>query len=315
MTLPSTDFLRGTYYVLPTTFRADLTLDLDSQRRVGEAAVSWGVDGLLAMGVMAEPSTLSSEERRAALNATLESVAGRVPVVVGCTAASLALALELIAQAQELGAAAVMVAPPPLLRNIDVLPAFYGRLAREGGLPLVVQDEPAATDVFVPVSMLLRIAAESGARCIKLEDPPTPPKIGRILAAEPSLLVFGGLGGVAALWELHRGACGTMTGFSYPEVLRAVRVAIEEGEPARGAAIFDRYLPLIVFEAQAIVGLGIRKEILRRRGVVATGTTRGLGGPPDPATVEELEETLQRVGIVPSPAPFEVGGPVSQLSA
>jgi 4-hydroxy-tetrahydrodipicolinate synthase len=306
MTSPAPEFLRGTYYVVPTAFAEDGSLDLSSQRRVADAAVGWGVDGLLLMGVMGEPSALSSDERRAVLRASSDGAAGRVPVVVGCSAASASLALELIGEARDAGAAAVMVAPPPMLRNIDLLPAYYQRLARGGGLPLVVQDEPAATDVLLPVSSLIRITVESGARCIKLEDPPTPRKVAALLAADPSLLVFGGLGGISALWELMRGACGTMTGFAYPEVLRAMRLALDGGDDARAAAIFYRFLPLIVFEAQPIVGLLIRKEILRRRGVLATGVTRGLSPSLDRATALELDQTLQRLGIAPSTAPLPV---------
>ncbi len=120
----------------------------------------------------------------------------------------------------------------------------------------------------MPVSVLRACLASSGARTVKLEDPPTPPKIGRLLDADPSLSVFGGLGGASALWELDRGACGTMTGFAYPEILRAVRVAHERGERAAAGRLFDRYLPLIAYEAQPIVGLAIRKELLRRRGAI-----------------------------------------------
>jgi 4-hydroxy-tetrahydrodipicolinate synthase len=209
-----------------------------------------------------------------------------------------------IHQAHRLGAVAAMVASPPLLRNLDVLPGFYATVASEGGLPLIVQDEPAATGVIVPVSVLLACLATSRARVVKLEDPPTPPKIGRLLAADPGLAVFGGLGGAAALWELDRGACGTMTGFAYPEILRAIRLALVAGERDRAGRLFDRYLPLIAYEAQPIVGLGIRKEVLRRRGAIASAATRAPGGPLDAATLSSLDDILGRLAIAPSIEPF-----------
>jgi 4-hydroxy-tetrahydrodipicolinate synthase len=302
--LTSGPSLRGTWYILPTPFDAQARLDTASLARLVEAAATWGVDGLTAMGVMAEPGSLSADERQAALRTIFEASAGRLPVAVGCSATTVGSVVALGRQAGALGAVALMVAPPVLLRNVDVLPGFYRAVAAEVRLPLIIQDEPAATGVSVPVSILLACLAAAGARTVKLEDPPTPPKIGRLLAEDPTMTVFGGLGGAAALWELERGACGTMTGFAYPEILRAVRLAHESRDAELAGRLFDRYLPLLTYEAQPVVGLGIRKEVLRRRGALTHATTRGPGGPLDDATLAGLDRLLGRLGIEPSIAPY-----------
>ena len=304
----------GTWYLTPTAFGADGRVDLASQRRLVEALVSWGVDGLTVMGVMSEPGTLTDEERAAVLEAIFDAAAGRVPIVVGCSAPGADLVAVRARQAARLGATGIMVAAPPLLRNIDLLPGFFAAAAAEAELPVVIQDEPAATGVTMPVSVLNDCLAASGARCAKVEDPPTPAKIGRLLEADPDLTVFGGLGGVAALHEMRRGAAGTMTGFAVPEVMRAVRLSLEDGGSDQAAAIFDRFLPLIVFESQVGVGLAIRKEVLRRRGVIASGLTRGPVRSIDASTANELDDVLARVGWRPSAAPLDlpgVGDPVA----
>lgn len=295
--------LRGTWYILPTPFHADGSLDTDSLGRLVEAAAAWGVDGLTAMGVMGEPGSLTAEERARALRAIADAANGRLPFAVGCSAVSPAHVRELIAQARGLGAVAAMVAAPTLLRNTDLLPGFYADVA-SAGLPLIIQDEPAATGVLMPLSTLVACIDQSGAQVVKLEEPPTPPKITRLLATRPDVHVFGGLGGVSALGEMRRGACGTMTGFAYPEILRAVRLALEAGDTAAAARCFDRYLPLIQFEGQPVVGLAIRKEVLRRRGTLETGRTRGLVPAIDAPTAAELDDLLERLGITPGLAPF-----------
>jgi 4-hydroxy-tetrahydrodipicolinate synthase len=298
---PSTSALAaGTWYLLPTPFDASGALDLASQRTIVEAAIAWGVDGLTVMGVMSEPTTLTGDERHAALEAIFETVAGRVPVVVGSSGSSRSIVLGHIAEARALGAVAAMVAAPTLLRNVDLLPDFFGSLRRDGGLPLLLQDEPAATGVTIPVSVLLACATAARTRSIKVEDPPTPSKIGKLRSVDPSLVLFGGLGGVAALGEMRRGAAGTMTGFAYPEVMRAIRLGLERGQDAGAAALFDRFLPLIVFEAQVQVGLLVRKEVLRRRGAIRHGFTRGLVNRIDQATADELDDILARVQVTPS---------------
>ena len=296
--------LRGTWYIVPSPFDAHGALDLASLGRLVDAAVAWGVDGLTVMGVMAEPGALTADERAAALRAIFDAVGGRLPIAVGCSGAALSATLELIAQASELGACAAMVAAPPLFRNVDQLPDYF-KGAAASGLPLVIQDEPNATGVVVPVSILLAAAEASGSRTMKIEDPPTPAKIGRLLSAAPDLDLFGGLGGVSALGELRRGACGTMTGFAYPEILRGVRELVEAGKLRDAGLLFDRYLPLIQFEAQQVVGLAIRKEVLRRRGIFATHRTRGVSPMLDAITLDELDDLFDRLGIVPAQDRFD----------
>jgi 4-hydroxy-tetrahydrodipicolinate synthase len=138
---------------------------------------------------------------------------------------------------------------------------------------------------------------------VKLEDPPTPGKISAVLDSLPTASVFGGLGGVSCYFELRRGAVGTMTGFSYPEVLRQVRTTLEAGDRAAGYATFAHYLPLISFEAQPGVGLGIRKELLRRRGVIADGGTR-IGAAPSAQLCAELDEVLDALQLQPAGKPL-----------
>ena len=292
--------------MLPTPFAEGGGVDLASQKRLVDAAVRWEVDGLTAMGVTSEATALTSQERSACLRAIFEAAGGRVPVVVGCSGASTDVARELIREAGSLGAIAAMVSAPPLIRNTDLLPEFFAALAGED-LPLVIQDEPAATGVIMSVSDLVTCLEASGSRTVKLEDPPTPSKISRVLSVDPGLDVFGGLGGTSALNELRRGACGTMTGFAFPEILAAIRRSVEAKDVDAAARTFDRYLPLIQFEAQPVVGLAIRKEQLRRRGVIATGRTRSLVSAIDHITAAELDDVLARLGVEPGPEKMEVG--------
>ncbi|MEU7874444.1 dihydrodipicolinate synthase family protein [Dactylosporangium sp. NPDC049140] len=296
--------LRGTWYISPTPFAEGGEVDTAGLERIVAAAASWGVDGITILGVMGEAADLTAAERETVLSTVAAAARGKVPFAVGCSAPSAAIVAANARRAAEAGAAAVMVSAPPLLKDTDQIGAFYKGIASE--LPVIVQDEPAATGVTLPVSALLAALDAAGSTVVKLEDPPTPPKIGRLLAQRPGLTVFGGLGGVSAYSELRRGAAGTMTGFAYPEILRAIRLAYEAGDTAGAARINDRFLPYLVFEGQVRVGLGIRKEVLRRRGVIATARTRALTPLPDAATLAELDDVLARVGLTPAIEPLQV---------
>ena len=297
---------RGTWFVAPTPFHDDGSLDLDSMRRCVDAAIGWNVDGLTVMGLTSEATALSGQERVEALQAIMATARGRVPIVVGCSSASTDAVVEMIQQAREMEANAAMVAAAPV-GAADALPDFYAEVVKRGQLPLVVQDEPNATGMAMPASILLKSLEASGARTIKLEDPPTALKIAALLGERPDLQIFGGLGGVFALSELRRGACGTMTGFAFPEILTAVRRAAEAGDWELGGQLFDRYLPLIQFEAQPGFGVAIRKELLRRRGVFASAATRVAAPPLDEITAREIDELLDRLRLTPALDPMAIG--------
>jgi 4-hydroxy-tetrahydrodipicolinate synthase len=294
--------LSGTWYVMPTAFGPDGSLDLAGQRALTEAVLDWGAEGLTVLGVMGEAAALDTAERAAVIGAVAE-VARGVPVAVGVSSSARHSSVALARQAADGGASAVMAAPPPLLRSADALPGFFADVADRGGLPLIVQDEPAATGVLIPVSVLAECLRAARTDVVKLEDPPTATKVTALLARAPCAQVFGGLGGAASYFELRRGAVGTMTGFSYPEVLRQVRTRLSAGDQVAAYDTFARYLPLIAFEAQPGVGLGIRKELLRRRGALAHGTTR-IGDPVSPRLRAELDEVLAALHLEPAVKPL-----------
>lgn len=296
----------GTWYISPTTFDERGELDLASQESMTEAIINWGVDGITLLGVMGEASALSSEERARVIKAVVKSAGGKVPLAVGCSASAPYAAAELCNQALDLGADYAMVSAPQLIRDVDTLPSFYSRLRERTKLPLILQDEPAATGVLVPSSVWATCLNETDFPVLKLEDPPTAHKVTALLKLAPNTVIFGGLGGAAAYYEMVRGAVGTMTGFTFPEILREIRLALEAGDRARAFSVFTKYLPLIIFEAQPVVGLGIRKELLKRRGVIKNTTSRMGPVRVSAPLLEELDEVLGALQITPQAAPFVV---------
>ncbi|MBI3636347.1 MAG: dihydrodipicolinate synthase family protein, partial [Candidatus Rokubacteria bacterium] len=233
----------------------------------------------------------------------VKEVAGRVPVAVGVSASGTHPAVANARTAREHGADAVMVAPPTGLKNLDAVAEYFHTVADAARLPLVIQDEPATTQVSMPAAFIARLARElPSAEAIKIEEPPTLPKITRLRAELPRrLAIFGGLGGVYFFEELSRGADGAMTGFPYPEGLKAIRDHFVAGRRDEARALFYRWLPLIRYESQpgAVPGtsIAIRKEILRRRGWLRTAYVR----PPTPGLDDGVRAELDEL-LAASPA-------------
>ncbi|MBI4083330.1 MAG: dihydrodipicolinate synthase family protein, partial [Candidatus Lambdaproteobacteria bacterium] len=180
------------------------------------------------------------------------------------------------------------------------------------GIPICLQDHPASTQVDMGVPLLLRMVAEiPRVACIKAEATPSPQKIAALRAGMGAGMgtgtstgsgsgsrgrqvpVLTGLGAVYGMFDLERGSDGFMTGFAFPEVLLAMTRAAKAGRAEEAWALYTRYLPLIVFEAQP--GLAIRKELYRLRGWIAHNRVRHPGATIDAATATQLGALLRRI--------------------
>jgi 4-hydroxy-tetrahydrodipicolinate synthase len=291
--------LRGIFNILATPFDAAQQVDFASLRHLVNFQLALGAHGLTILGVLGEAAKLSLDERRAVMETVMETVAGRVPVVVGASHADRAARLALCEAAFAAGAEAVMIAPPRLDQPTDdAVIALYAEIADAVDRAIVVQDFPPVNNVIMSPEMLARLAEEvPHCRTLKLEDPPLMEKIAAIRARTDRFAIFGGLGGMFLLEELQRGAAGTMTGFAFTEVLVALYDAFSQGRQSDAESIFDHYLPLIRYENQPVINLTIRKELLFRRGAIACPALREPFAPIDAGTHDEMTWILRRVGI------------------
>lgn len=289
--------LEGVYSVLPTPFTASGDVDEDSLRRVVDLFIAAGVNGVTVLGVTGEVARLDEVERGRVLETVTRHVAGRVGVVAGTTAEGTRTCIGYSRLAREAGATAVMVSPPRMPKlNSDAVLRHYQALADAVDIEIVVQDYPPISGYAMEPALLARIARElPRARTVKLEDPPTPFKTARILeqAAGIEVRIFGGLGGVFLLEELMAGATGAMTGFAYPELLVTVVRLYRAGQVDEAAEVFYRSVPLMRFEFQEGIGMAIRKEVLHRRGALASPATRAPAAGLDATTRQALDRVLQ----------------------
>jgi 4-hydroxy-tetrahydrodipicolinate synthase len=288
----------GVYSVLPTPFKSGGDVDVESLKRVVELIVSAGVNGVTALGVTGEVTRLSEKERALVVETVVAQVNGRAKVIVGASADGVRACIDYSKEAQSLGAAAVMVSPPRALKlNTESVVSHYKALASAvGDMQIVVQDYPPISGFAMEAGLLARISKEiPTARTIKLEDPPTPFKTARILAAagDTKVAILGGLGGVFLIEELMAGAAGVMTGFAFPEVLVKVVTLYKAGKLQEAADAFYPFVALMRFEFQEGIGMAIRKEVFKRRGALADGSTRAPGPVLDDKTRAALDQVLE----------------------
>jgi len=292
----------GVFHIMATPFADGGDLDASGLPRLVEAALATGITGVTLLGIAGEAHRLTDEERRRVVEGVVKEVRGRVPVVVGVSASGTHLATSFTRMAQEHGADGLMVAPPNGLKNLDAVAEYYRTVADAASVPLVLQDEPVTTQVTMPATFVARLCAEiPSIEAVKLEEAPTLPKITRLRELlGRRVAIFGGLGGVYFFEELSRGTDGAMTGFPYPEALKAIRDHFVAGRRDEARALFYRWLPLIRYESQPGstpgTAVGIRKEILRLRGWIGSARVRPPAPALDAGTLAELGEILRAVG-------------------
>ena len=283
---------KGVHTIVPTPFDEQGELDGESLFQLIDFLVRLGVDGVVVLGVMGEAPKLGEAEQAELLRIAVQAAAGRIPVFAGAGAAGTDLAIAKGIAAISGGAAGLLVAPPPVQKNGAIFD-YYRRIGEAVQAPLILHDYPATTGILLDAELVARMFGEiEQVSVIKLEEPPTGPKISQLRRLCPELSILGGLGGMYFLDELQRGADGIMTGFSYPELLVAIYSAFVRSDLKEAQRIFYSACPLLRYEFQPGIGLALRKEIYRQRGAIRTAHVRHPGAQIDAELKRELAQLL-----------------------
>jgi 4-hydroxy-tetrahydrodipicolinate synthase len=291
----------GVYAIAVTPFKPNGELDTVSIDRMTDFYVGCGVDGLTLLGIMGEAPKLEPAE---ALSITRQVVRrGKVPVIVGVSAPGFAAMRALARGVMEVGAAGVMIAPPPTLRTDDQIIGYYAQAVDAIGtdVPFVIQDYPLTISV-VMTPKVIRTIAMAHASCVMLkhEDWPGLEKITTLRGFQRDgslkpLSILTGNGGLFLDFEMERGADGAMTGYAFPDMLVDVVRLSKAGKRAAAHDLFDAHLPLVRYEQQLGVGLAVRKYVLQKRGAIAHDAQRAPASALTATARAEIDYLLTRV--------------------
>lgn len=292
----------GVYIISATPFTENGALDLDSADRLADFYIEKGVSGITLLGMMGEAQKMSPDESERFLLRMLKRVDGKVPIVVGVSDAGLDNLVHLSKISMQNGAAGVMVAPLAGLGTEQKVYNYFAQVFEALGddVPVCYQDYPLATRTEISVALFNRMVAEFDQLVmLKHEECPGLNKITAVRKASDDGLrrvsILCGNGGLYLPQELARGADGAMTGFAYPEMLVAVVTLQRAGQHDKAEDVFDAYLPYIRHEQQPGFGLALRKEVLHRRGVIASAKVRAPGPTMNKTDHEELSRLMSRI--------------------
>ena len=159
----------GIHTALATPFRAGgATVDHRRLKLLVNDQIKLGIHGLVSGGSTGEFPALTNDERRAVTATACEAARGRVPVTAGVGAMSTAEAVGLARHAKSVGADAVMLVGPYYEEpSEDELHDYVAAVAGDGGLPVLLYNNPAGTGYSLAPRFIAGLARVPGVVAIK----------------------------------------------------------------------------------------------------------------------------------------------------
>lgn len=267
------DHLKGVFGLLPTPYNQDLEIRTQDLRAAAEFCCATGQHGIVWPVMVGEFYFLGEEERLKNLDAVLETVNGRLPVIFGCSGISIPQVLAYARAAQRAGADAI-IAMAPARSDAAQTMTMFRRLAEAYAGPIVLQNAAQ----YAPLTgeqVATLVHDVPNIQYIKEERPPGPKHIAEIqrLVGDRVKTIFGGFGGRFLPEELSRGADGCMPACELADVLARVQERWWAGDEAGARELHGRLLPLLIRETWPFM-----RYMLKRRGVFTTLFERAPAG-------------------------------------
>ena len=231
------------------------------------------------MPVMAsEYQALTDTERKQVFDITTKVVANRVPTVAGVSGISNIHSLELAKYAEDAGFDSVIAMPPFNIARPSTaeVRSFFELLSDAIDIPIWIQNH----SLGAPFS-----AAQLADLCENVENVSYVKEETTFAAQLTTALldqagdsvkgVMGGMGCKFLISEFNRGMCGNMPASHFGDIHSKMWNLLEDGDESGARAIHTRMAPLNNYES--LYGMRAFKEVLCRRGVITSPTTRSPG--------------------------------------
>ncbi|MDF2959418.1 MAG: 4-hydroxy-tetrahydrodipicolinate synthase [Paenibacillus sp.] len=235
--------LQGIIPPIITPFTKERDVDTAALRGLANYMIGCGVDGIFAMGTAAESPMLTREQRLRALQALKSECAGRAPLLVGVMETSTARVLELVREAEELQADAVVAVTPYYFRvKQKEIVKHFAAIREATSLPLIIYNVPVYTGNPIEPATVDEIARFPGVVAYK-DSSGNMPHFQQAIRLTRDLPHFSVLQGVQVLSviSLQMGAAGLIPGVGnvIPDQMVSLFQAVQQGELEKAYVIQD----------------------------------------------------------------------------
>ena len=293
-----TDRFRGTYTVMVTAFDTEGRVDLEAQARFTDWQVREGIHGLIPLGSTGEFLSMSPEERRDVAKCVIDTVAGRVPVLVGAGAESTDDVIDNVQMAEELGADGTMIIPPFYSTPTwDELINHFGRIGDAAKQPVMIYNNPATANVDLTPPLVAELSRLPQIDYIK-ESTMDVTRIRDILEmSEGRMTVFGGIMGFESFVAGAEGWVAVGSNIMPAALAKIFTLTADDEDYHASRALYREVLPII-----RLVG-GHRYVSGSKAALELIG--QPMGGPRPPrlplpvAELNKVKTALTSVGLLP----------------
>ncbi len=269
--------LNGITPVMATPFFENEQIDENGLRSEIDFAIGAGAVALAGPGYGSEFYKMSDGERYRFADILVDQVKGRVPTIIATSSDSSYRTIEFSKFAERISADCLMVTPPRTTK----LPAseifdYYSRLCAAVSIPVMLQDADF-TGAGLPADVFVDLARRhENFLFTKLEIVMPGQKCAEILERTGGRVsIIYGLGGIAMLDGLYRGASAVMPGAGMLEVYVRTYRLYRAGQRREAQALFSRLIPYLSFALQHLeLAVGMEKRVLAKRGIIPSDRMR-----------------------------------------
>jgi dihydrodipicolinate synthase/N-acetylneuraminate lyase len=183
---------RGYLPAITTPFDQDRQLDFTALGGLLEWLHHEGMHGLVIAGTTGEWFSLRGDERHRLFSAAAAQMAGRLPLIAGCSAFTPDEVVEHIDHAHRCGFDGVLITPPPYaMPDEGDLLAFYTQIAQQSRLPICIYNWPPGTNIDMSIDLLSRLAELDAVVAIKQSTSDLSRFMNAFFALKDQVRVFG----------------------------------------------------------------------------------------------------------------------------
>jgi 4-hydroxy-tetrahydrodipicolinate synthase len=264
--------LKGIIAYPITPFTSDGTVDVPKYKELLERMVKAGVHAVAPLGSAGVLPYLSDLERETIVGATMEQVAGRVPVMIGVSSLTTERVVHHARFAEKMGATAVMVIPMSYWKLTEAeIFTHYNTVAAAVSLPIMAYNNPATGGLDMAPEFLAKLLTIPNVTMIK-ESTGDVNRLHRLVQAA---------GEDVAFYNWCTAAPNLI-----PQLNLDLYDAIQRGNLAEALAVFRKQLPLLQF----IVSGGLPRTVAA--GLKIMGINAGYQRAPLADIVEADKERL-----------------------
>lgn len=262
--------IRGSMVALITPFNEDGSVNYDKLRELIEWHIAEQTDAILVLGTTAETPALTVTEEDEIARISIETAAGRVPIIVGSGSNNTMIAMEQSIKYEKMGADALLVITPYYNKTnkAGMVNHFY-TVADAVNIPIYVYNVPGRTGVSLTYEALAEISKHKNIVGIKEAsgDMSFITKISRLISDDFNvycgnddisipLMSMGGAGIISVLANI------------LPRQTHEMAMAYLEGDVKKAADMQKYYLdfinalfietnPIPIKEAMNLVGMNV----------------------------------------------------------